>query len=238
MAKWLIELAGDLFYLEDLPHFFPSGDPCIVREDSSFFLQSSQLAPALPPRSIYDRANELIERVTYVLSLHLGHFERPRVNAVVWEADNGSRSNHYFLQGSPGVTRSKLRVSGRASQTPTPAQSLYAAALVAARSEHLHNALMLWSDQVMTWPRLYRLVEEVQQHLKAPLDKVGFCSSAQLVRFTRTANSAEAAGLDARHASKRFDVPPNPMSIDEAAQFARSILLQLLQTMPPNEPAA
>jgi hypothetical protein len=71
-------------------------------------------------------------------------------------------------------------------------------------------------------------MEEIKKHFGKPVDKVGLCSSAELVRFKRTANTA-AAGLDARHASGLYKPPDKPMSLEEATSFVSRLLYGALR---------
>jgi hypothetical protein len=96
-------------------------------------------------------------------------------------------------------------------------------------SPHLEIALSLWADQMRSWPRLYRIIEEIEQHLGKHVDAAGLCTASQRERFTRTANTAEVSGPDARHATGKFAAPSNPMSLPEATEFVRQMLLSVLR---------
>jgi hypothetical protein len=96
-------------------------------------------------------------------------------------------------------------------------------------SPHLEMALSLWADQMRSWPRLYRILEEIEQHLGRHIDAAGLCPANQRERFTRTANTAEVSGPDARHATGKFVAPGNPMSLREANEFIGHMLLNVLR---------
>ncbi len=99
----------------------------------------------------------------------------------------------------------------------------------ARKSAHLHEAIKVWADPIRTWGRLYRVVEEMNKHFGQPVNKAGLCTEGELKRLTHTANTAEAAGVDARHASKSFDYPKNPMTLEEATSFVSSLLENALR---------
>ena len=56
----------------------------------------------------------------------------------------------------------------------------------------------------------------------------GLCTERERKDFTSTANNAEAAGLDARHGSGKFAFPSNPMSLAQATNFVRELLIKAL----------
>jgi hypothetical protein len=138
----------------------------------------------------------------------------------------GNRNAYIFVTG---IAAGRSKVSGvmvdASGIAPTPATTQAQDLLAAARkSKHLQEALKLWADPARTWGRLYRIVEEVKKHFGKPVDKAGLCADTELARFTHTANTAEAAGLDARHASGSFQYPKNPMTLQEATSFVLRLL--------------
>jgi hypothetical protein len=72
-------------------------------------------------------------------------------------------------------------------------------------------------------------MEEIEQPLGKHVDAAGLCAANERERFTRTANTAEVSGPDARHATGKFAVPNNPMSLPEATEFVRQMLLSVLR---------
>lgn len=88
---------------------------------------------------------------------------------------------------------------------------------------------MFWADPVRTWPRLYRFVEELEEHLGGHVDKFKFCSYTKRGRFRLSANSAEVAGKDARHGTGIKPAPAKPMSLDEAVTFVRKLIEDTLR---------
>jgi hypothetical protein len=95
-------------------------------------------------------------------------------------------------------------------------------------NQHLEIALTLWADPARPWPRLYRILEELELHIGKPADKAGLCSANERARFTRTANTAEVSGADSRHALSKYAPPPDPMSLEEATRFVGRIFSEVL----------
>ena len=226
MARWLAQLQGDSYYLEDLPELFPDGDSFVFVEGDHYFLAGSRLELLPDGRLVNDLANQLIDEFAAVAAIFYGHFERPKVGVIYREADDGSRTGMQYGIVADMVVRSKMRAKLADTPGPTTAQRLLGAAQ---SSLHLKTALLLWADPLKTWPRLYRIVEEVQQHFGTAVNKAGLCTKDELKRFEHTANSAEAAGADSRHALLRYEAPANPMSLIDATAFVRGVIRKALE---------
>jgi hypothetical protein len=88
---------------------------------------------------------------------------------------------------------------------------------------HLKNAARIWCGPNRSWPQLYRILEEIE-HVKKSVAP-DWCNKSDYKRFTHTANSAQAAGIDARHAEITKQTPPKePMTLSEAESFMRGLL--------------
>lgn len=120
---------------------------------------------------------------------------------------------------------------------------------------HLMIALSLWSDASRTWPRLYKILEEVEMVFRIfpPKDQTKenkyhrqifknhglIDDTLSYCKFRYAANEHNVAGPDSRHAlSKRnpgmsdelkeyIESGGKPMSHDEAVEFVRGILNKL-----------
>lgn len=231
MPRWLVQLSGDRVDLEEFPRWFPDGDVSVIEENGAFFLVGPAFDVIPNAEAVLHEAVRTLDRFTAAISLITPGLRKPAASSVIREADEGTRDVTVFV--SAGVSaRAKVGavlVSGDAPQRPpqrTQAQELLTQAT---GSPHLEQALSLWSDPTRSWPRLYCVLEEMEQHLGKHVDAAGLCSPNQRERFTRTANTAEVSGSDARHATGKFVAPGNPMSLLEATEFVRQMLLVVLR---------
>lgn len=219
--RWLAEVLGDPFYTHDLPYYFATGPSFAVKDEQDVWLLSDRFEPSASASQIMAIADEVLDELAGSLSVFLGHFIRPNIGRLYFINADGSRRGHHVLRADGLIARSKARSALSPAEAPTvPKQFLS----VAARSPHLRSAVLLWSSELRTWPRLYRVMEEVQQHLEGAPHQFGLCSKAEFELFKRTANSAEAVGLDARHALGLFVPPSQPMSISDATNLVARVL--------------
>jgi len=231
MARWLVQLSGERADLEEFPRSFPDGEVFAIEENEAFFLVGPAFEVLPNAEAVLREAVRALDRFTAVISLLWPGLRKPTASHVVRETDEGTRNVFAFMSASLSMrakVHADLGVLGETQQKPqrTQAQELLSQA---AGSPHLELALSLWADQVRTWPRLYRIMEEIEQHLGKHVDVSRLCSANQRERFTRTANTAEVSGPDARHATGKFAAPNNPMSLPEAAEFVGQMLVRVLR---------
>ena len=231
MSRWLVQLQGERLDLEELPKWFPSGDVHAVEEREKFFITGPTLDGMMDADAVLRRATEALNEFSAVIFLLWDSFRKPNIGQVIREDDAGKRNAYIFVAGiASGRSKASgvLVDAGGAAAVPatTQAQDLLWASHT---SPNLREALNVWADPIRSWGRLYRIVEEIKKHFGKPVDEVGLCSRPDLIRFARTANTAEAAGLDARHASGLFKPPDKPMSLNEATSFVSRLLLGALR---------
>jgi len=231
MPRWLIQLEGDHIDLEQFPYWFPDGDVCGITEGEDVYLTGSVFEEISNPSIVYQRALEALDELSSIIAVLDPAFVRPCVSHVVLEDDAGERKR--FVFGSVTFTaRGKLAIRGHLvgdkseEDQPTRAQVLMSGARA---SNQLHVAVSLFADRFRTWPRLYRILEEIERYLGQSVDRAGLCSTRRRRRFTGSANVAEISGRDARHASGMFRPPPNPMSLEEAIGFIAELLRKALE---------
>jgi hypothetical protein len=192
-----------------------------LREGNQFYVSGPGLEAFTEPTEIRNAALQLIDEFYGVGLLMMPSMKKPSIGKIVREDDNGKRAEHFVLQVDGVEIRSKagvvaLSVNGQSTQAsrPTEAQKLRDGARA---DVHLQTSIMLWADPPRSWPRLYRILEEVEASLGQPV-------GGERERFKRSANSGEVAGKDARHRRGKFQPPKNPMSLDEANGFVASAL--------------
>jgi len=231
MVRWLVQLSGDRMDLEEFPRCFPNGDVSAIEENGEFFLMGPALEALPNAEAVLGEAVRALDRFTGVILLIWPNLRKPTISHVFRDTDKGTRDVFVFV--SDGLSmRSKVggvTASGGAPQQPpqrTQAQELLTRAT---GSPHLELALSLWGDPLRSWPRLYRVLEEIERHLGRTVAAAGLCSDNQRERFTRTANSAEASGADARHATGKFIPPAKPMTVPEGTEFVVQMLLSVLR---------
>ncbi len=127
----------------------------------------------------------------------------------------------------------KLAVGDQSSGEEAPQTPNEVAALVnlADQNEKVADALRFYARG--DWVNLYKAWEVVRDAAggETELIRKGWATKAQRRRFTGTAQSCRELGDAARHASEEYQPPKNPMSLDEARTFLRSVIEAWIRTL-------
>lgn len=223
----MVQLQGDRFDIEEYPRWFPTGDIAAIEEAGNIFLVGPRFEALGSAEKVYAAARDALDKLTGALLLFMSNIHRPTIGGVFHEDAKGTRHAFVFVSGIASA-RSKLHAvlgGGGTTSSQTQAQHVLSAAK---KNSHFEAALALWGDPIRTWPRLYRILEEIEHGLRKHVDRAKLCSATQRTRFTRSANAAEVAGVDSRHASGQFKPPSNPMTLDQANSFVSAILHKVL----------
>ena len=240
MARWLVEINGDAFDVDEFPFWFPAGDAHAVAENGKVFMLGGALDALAEASDVHGAAVQLVDEYFAIISLLQPGLRKPSVGVVFLEDDDGTRNGFAFLSGvAAGRSKAHATLTDAGEQEratrPTQAQEL----LAASRSDRrLQVAVSLIAIPGATWPHLYRCLEELENYLGMQVSAADLCSSNQRERFTRTANSAEVSGRDSRHRLGKFHPPTDPMSISEARAFVSQALQAMLRNVAKAENAA
>jgi hypothetical protein len=233
VTRWLVELKGEQFDLEEFPRWFPDGENFVVREGDSYYLTGPAFEKFTETTSVRDAAFQVVDELFALASLFVPNLRKPTVGSRVIREQGGARRQDTVIALGTAEMRMKahapqILVGGKpvTPQGPTQAQRLLGASRA---NTHLNTAVMLWADPPHSWPRLYRILEEIESALGRTVDAEGICSANERELFRRTANTAEVAGKDARHAAGKFEAPKNPMSLQDADAFVRRMLSAALE---------
>ena len=226
MSRWLVKLEGTSFDLEDFPYWFPRGQVFATADADGTYLVGELLEACSDSAAVYQTAETLLDEMHAVICLLDPGIRRPTIGVVLRENDAGKRTGTIYASATIGgrsKVRATLTVEGAANTPPseTQAQLLLAAAQV---NRHLRIGLSLLAMPHVSWPHLYRALEEIEASLGKKVNDAGVCSSNERERFTRSANSGEVAGKEARHRIGKFDPPLQPMTLRDAQAFVRRCL--------------
>jgi len=228
MAKWLLRLKGDRFDLEDLPNLFRLPEAKVVEEKGSFYLESSKLNSLTSADEVREQGKALIKLINPIAKLHRNNFLDVSEGGVIQVDDDGKRHIYVFLKESLTLRSKATAVlsviasngSEKVSTQPNSTESLLKATL---KHNEIAEAINFYADG--TWISLYKAYEIIMGDVGKEQIK-GWVSNHDINRFTQTAQSRDAIGDAARHASKKYKPPAKPMTLSEAKRLIRTMLLQ------------
>ncbi len=233
MAEWRVQLRGNSSDLQELEQIFIDHDPTIVHDDDNFYLKSARWERfrEAEAENIRNEAKKLIELLDRAAYIHFRDAAPIAIDHVVRIGDDGRKKP--FVFGEAVLTLRPARLRATATVTGPDGQSIQN------KREHTIIRVLrqlerypLVADALMflrkgDWVSLYKAYEIVRDevHGNENILHHGWLTRKSISRFTQTAQSREALGDDARHASRKYKSPKEPMSIHEA----RAIIGDLLQ---------
>jgi hypothetical protein len=238
MTEWLVRLKGHEFDLEELCDHFTSADRNVKKEeDGYYYLRSSDFDQMSEPDAVSERAQDLMERINGAAKLLSGVSYRPVEFDVVIRVDDDGKRHHHMTLSSTIEMRSrvtgKLTVgeTGETMDVLRPPSGVDSLVNLADQNAKVADALRFYARS--DWFNLYKAWEVVRDAAggETELIKKGWATKAQRRRFTGTAQSRAELGDEARHAREKVQPPKNPMSLEEAQAFVRSVIEAWVRTL-------
>lgn len=211
----MVELKGEEFDLSEYRTHFSAGDVRFEQIDGVDYLCGEYFEHLIGIGEVRDAALAKIAELHAVLRLLVRNLYKPEVGVIREFHSDGRLLTHHVLVAETGHFRTKFSATGGKASGPTAVDLVG----VVSSDSHLFAAATIIAQPDVGWPGLYVALEEIEASIGSNVDKAGLTSSDKRTRFTRTANSAEAAGIGARHAAGSFVPPLNPMTLQDARHF-------------------
>ena len=236
--EWLVRLKGHQFDLEELAGHFTSATRNVGKdEDGYYYLRSESLNQMTDSQDVHERALKLIESINGAASYHVGSSYRPvEFDGLTQIDETGQRHNFVFLSGVIEARShffGNLTVSraGEAINVPPARSQAETLADLADQNEKVADALRFY--QRGDWINLYKAWEVVCDAAgdMRQVIKNGWAAEPDRGRFTGTAQSRAELGDEARHAAEKYKAPENPMTLNEAQDFVRSVIRAWVATL-------
>lgn len=227
--KWIICLSGDKEDLYELSKSLNTRDLTVFKDENQYYLQSSLISSVDEYKDVSEKVKELIDLINGATKLALGTRNTISVSDIYILKDDGGR----ILFGSAELSASmRVRASYqiiRADGTIelcNPADSIPNWLELSQKNELIHKVIKLISYSSDSWVGLYKIFEVIDKD--SIIRSFSSVSSENLKRFTQTANSYKAVGMEARHALD-FEPPKKPMNITEARSLIYVIVNEWLR---------
>jgi hypothetical protein len=234
----LVRLKGPAFDLEELSDRFTSADRNVTKdEDGYYYLRSSDFDQVSDPDAVRERAFRLIELMNGATKLYTGGSYRPVEFDVVTRVDDDGKRHHHITLSATVEGRSrmtgKLIVGEMGENIDVLRPPSGADSLVNLSNQNDKVADVLRFYEKGDWVNLYKAWEVVSDAAGGLHQVVenGWATESDRSRFTQTAQSRAELGDEARHASERIKAPKNPMNLDEAKRFVKSVIQAWVRTL-------
>jgi len=237
MAEWRVQLRGNNSDLQELEQILLGHDPTIIHEDDNFYLKFAKWEQLRDAEQVRNQAKLLIELLDRATYLHFRDTAPITIDHVVRIEDDGYKQ--YFVFGAavltlgPGRLRATATTAGPEGQ-PIENTQKHAIIRVLQISESypsVADALKFLREG--DWVGLYKAYEIARDEVRGNegIIRRGWLTKKSISRFTQTAQSRAALGDEARHASRKYKPPKEPMSIHEAKAIIGDLLQKWIDSL-------
>lgn len=223
--EWVVTLSGSAHILEELSKVFDTPEICIQKDHDAFVLKSRDFADLVSYDKVRDHTTEILTSLNGAAKLSLGSGSPIKIGSISEIRDDGTR--HAYVSVASSIVASatcsisRIHADGTIEESH-PADPAIVWMALSRRDAHVKKALRLIENDFETWYGLYKVFEIIREDA-GNIAKRGWCTRAELKKFTQTANSPDALGVNARHA-KAIPAPSDPMSLSSAASFIRKLM--------------
>jgi len=232
MAEWRVQLQGSSLYLQELKAILSDHDPTITQEDNNFYLKLSAWEQLQEAEQIRNQAIHLIQLLDSTAHVFFRNTAPITIGHLVRINDDGQRQYFVFAEGS--LTLEGILLNATATVAESDGQR------IEHKQEHpIIRLLRASANDVLVadalrffrrgdWISLYKAYEIVRDDLHGEQGIIhqGWLTKRSLSRFTQTAQSRDILGDDARHASRKYKPPSDPISLQEA----KTMISELVQS--------
>lgn len=217
--RWKVQLTGERFDLEDLPRLLDEPELEVRQDGERFFLCSSRFSTLETVADVRSLAGTVLKMLNGALRVSNHNYRPVGLGPVHELKPDGTKqvtvgvSETLHVRGKVTVTKKDADgnvVEGR------PDPLLPVGIQEGMRDPMVGEVLAFVGSSDLDWADLYKVVEMITERLGKPPYSLGWVSRGWLDRFTQTANSMEALGFEARHATSRPPAPSNPPTLHEA----------------------
>lgn len=225
---WKVYLKGHQFDLASLRDAFTDPHLTALSDEEGTFITSTDFEELMSASEVRSLAGQLVDRINSAMSLEKSDYQPCEMRHLAQTNERGQPDVAIFvtdtinlrLRANAILVSSIGDARGKAQASSSKAPSLIAAAQT---NRNLDKVLKLW-NRPRDWSNLYKILEVLIDESKGEIVKK---YGAKIDLFRRTASNYLAVGLDARHAHEKFAPPKNPMSLDEATELIRKLILEV-----------
>ena len=199
-------------------------------EADKFILRSNAFDILDVPRTVAEKAKEILAVLSGATRLILGGHTSMSVGGIYRVRDDGGRD--IFLIAEPGTFQMRgfastmvVTKSDGTEEIHRPADGIPSWLALATTDDAVAKALRLYDEDSLGWVELYRLYEVIESDIgHSTILTNRWASDANIRLFKHTANSVAATGDQARHGKETSTPPAKPLTLSEARTLVDALL--------------
>lgn len=200
----------------------------VIEVGGFYYLQSSEFKCLNSAEEVREKSKVLIKLINDSMKLIIDDFHNIEEDGVTPIGNSEKRIHHVFLEARIKLrarAKAKIEVKSEANKHPDSQSSLLEQLVHTAKNDNSFAEVMHFFSK-NTWIDLYKVYEIIKDDIggKHNLINNKWATESELNRFTQTAQSKDAIGDDARHASKKYKPHSEPLSFNDAKSLIKRII--------------
>jgi hypothetical protein len=187
----------------------------LKEQEESWVLESSEFATCTTGDEVLAIADDIVSRINHILALYCNFTPTLSVECVCWISAEGESLRTVRGSISVNIVSSKGLAEIKGMSGTQPLGSAVFEVMI--RDSALKEAFSLHGDGGLSWSQVYDIIEFLGGADR--IDRAGYANRKKTIVVRRTANYYRHLG-----SPKKYPLPPNPPTLDEASEFARSLL--------------
>jgi hypothetical protein len=235
MSTWMVNISGKEGDVKYISQVVKAVNMSIIQEDGEFYLKSDEFNTMNNASKIFEYANQFLKVAFSIANLYYEKIDSISCSSVTCINDKGEKSVFIFLSSTIKVsTRVESSIIVTDSQEITSElerqEKEYEVFINAARKDkNILDAINFYLTP--NWINLYKAYELIKDDVtEKKIISYGWASKRNISRFKQSAQCRELLGNEARHASKKYPLPSDPMDIDEAKYFIKYLLFDWMKS--------
>ena len=229
MNKWQVKISGHKFDIDEIKESFKDSYFKILKNDNEYYIDSDTFDTCKNTTEVKKEALKLITLINGLGLVFINSFQPIKIIQEYIKKADGKNHKIIVLEPEPIVIRSKasgnFKLTKNGNKEEIKHRNVYSDLFRHAYNEPLvQDALkyLKYGD----WINLYKAFEIVRDYCggEHKLFEQNWAPKIDLRTFKQVAQSKEALGDQARHASKKYKPPNRKMSISEAKSLINQML--------------
>ncbi len=232
MIEWLIGIEGSISDIAILSTELRSNDLKIIKDESKDYLSCSGFNSITDAEVVCAQATELIKVINGTAKLSFPNIKIISHSGIIKSIErneNGElKGGGTYIFPPPMEVRLFMTASVRIGEKilPTAVEEWTA---LSKEDEKVQKVFVLFGNNDHRWDDLFKIFEIVESDVGGKMVSNGWITKYQKEKFTNTANSSTAIGVEARHGHSKHAPPKNPMTKGEAIDVISTLLKRWLR---------
>ncbi len=223
-SKCKVKLSVHEFDLRKASEYFKTDQFSITKTEDEYFIYSEKFNNTKDTNLISKIVVDYLEKINGILKLKFRIFNPIVMDYLfVFEDENGI--SKIAAMNALLLGRGDLSTNANNANKEIESQKKKTEDLL---NNSIASEVFHFYSKPTSWINLYKIYEIIRDNIG---DKkiIPILTKHELSRFTGTAQSIEQLGDDARHASKKYQGHPQPMTLEEADELMKKLIVEWVE---------